>query len=426
MGAHDRIPDGWRTLLVVAVVFVVVAAPVALGAAMMTTEVSAQGASDDNRPTSFVYSAKFLCGTVEGPDSAGAVAEPPVKPGNYATDIDIHNFQNETVELAVTVTTDQFRRSGETQTLRIGPDSSTQLSCRDLVELLGREIASRSFVKGFVEVETETEVEIAAVYTSKSVETRRESPDVGTTVDLRTGVEEDTQDPLANGTVEDDWFITADPLLDTPRDAIVVNTSIQDVRDAYPNGHDRAPDDSRLISVNEEARPRPLSAERLNTTYVRDFTLPENAKNPMMNLIVAPDDLARIYLNGEKIGETGGQATFQVTDGFEAGENRLAIEVQDGGVVGSLGVAGNVTADAAGSVGTGTGMSTDVTYIEPHVVREAPGGGNGNGGGDDDGPSGGHGNNNTNGVPLQPLAAGSVAGVLGVTLAIPAVRRRRN
>src|SRR5712691_5839114 len=36
------------------------------------------------------YATKFVCGT-EPPNPAGTVGEPPVKPGNYATDINIHN-----------------------------------------------------------------------------------------------------------------------------------------------------------------------------------------------------------------------------------------------------------------------------------------------------------------------------------------------
>jgi hypothetical protein len=44
----------------------------------------------------YIYSAKFVCGSIPGSGDAAAFEEPPVKPGNYATAINIQNVTSDT------------------------------------------------------------------------------------------------------------------------------------------------------------------------------------------------------------------------------------------------------------------------------------------------------------------------------------------
>jgi hypothetical protein len=111
----------------------------------------------------FIYSIKFLCG--KGTDSFG------VKPANYATAINIHNFLDEEVLLRkkvviahredepVGIVTEYFE-------LSLGPNKAVEVDCIDIYGLLGG--VTSAFIKGFVVIESSKPLNIVAVYTVES------------------------------------------------------------------------------------------------------------------------------------------------------------------------------------------------------------------------------------------------------------------
>ena len=123
----------------------------------------------------FVYSVKFLCGlqTLAG----SPPNEPPVKPGNYATAVNIHNFhaQSEAVfaKKAVQALPQHSPVRGKIGNLcleALPPNGAMEVDCTDIVKLLGfpAGTAPPPFIKGFVEVVSPVELSVVGVYTSQT------------------------------------------------------------------------------------------------------------------------------------------------------------------------------------------------------------------------------------------------------------------
>ena len=78
----------WSPLVVVSIALVVLAGiPVFVSQRAQATSIEQQ-----TTPTYFNYSVKFVCGTLTSSTAFQERGEPPVKPGNYATEINIHNY----------------------------------------------------------------------------------------------------------------------------------------------------------------------------------------------------------------------------------------------------------------------------------------------------------------------------------------------
>lgn len=132
------------------------------------------------------YATKFVCGT-ETPNPAGVVGEPPVKPGNYATDINIHNYnyQNEVLFKKVIILVGDnlpaaggpfVRREPDTAgpgkflTLTLPPDFATMDDCVALTKLAqdsGVPGSSGSFMMGYLVVLSRLDIDVDAVYTAE-------------------------------------------------------------------------------------------------------------------------------------------------------------------------------------------------------------------------------------------------------------------
>ena len=128
--------------------------PAALSAERVQAHYDAQFADDEL----YQYAAKFVCGR---PDR-GVLA-----PGTYFTAVNVHNPSRSTVELAAKVAValpglkpgpvSQFRKA------RLGSDEALEIDCAD-----ARAIAEigDEFLKGFVVIESESELDVVAVYTA--------------------------------------------------------------------------------------------------------------------------------------------------------------------------------------------------------------------------------------------------------------------
>lgn len=118
-------------------------------------------------PKVAVYSVKFLCGFQSPLNTTGPI-EPPVKPGNYATAINIHNFHTFPVTIckkAVLAPCEECLQTGhpcvgqeqclidvgKPQLLGLSADFAVEVDCHDIVSLLGP-VPLPSFIKGFVEI----------------------------------------------------------------------------------------------------------------------------------------------------------------------------------------------------------------------------------------------------------------------------------
>jgi hypothetical protein len=142
-------------------------------------------------PSTEVFSAKFLCGTITPVLSAsGAVISPqlgnPLVPGTYLTAINIHNPNFTPITLrkkAVVTTPERQQKPGEIGALVtevLNPDAGMEVDCVDILQLLKLVSTSQdpwvylnqNFIKGFVVIQTtgSTPLDVVGVYTLKNVE----------------------------------------------------------------------------------------------------------------------------------------------------------------------------------------------------------------------------------------------------------------
>jgi hypothetical protein len=123
-------------------------------------------------PQQFVYSVKFLCGIQPNGVSAPPL-EPSVKPGNYATAINIHNFHQKLdvsfcKKAVVALPEDQPPATpGRFVNLLLGPDRAVEVDCSDIAKLLQSGAVLPPFIKGFVEVRSPQQLNVVAVYTAQ-------------------------------------------------------------------------------------------------------------------------------------------------------------------------------------------------------------------------------------------------------------------
>jgi Concanavalin A-like lectin/glucanases superfamily len=127
-------------------------------AALSAERILAHYKSQFAERVTFQYAVKFVCGK-----SPGEV----VAPGVYFTAINVHNPTYTTIRFRVKVavalpglvpgTVSRFHHA------RLGPDEALEIDCPDIFKLLE---ANADFLKGFVVIESEVELDVVAVYTA--------------------------------------------------------------------------------------------------------------------------------------------------------------------------------------------------------------------------------------------------------------------
>jgi hypothetical protein len=119
------------------------------------------------RKASFQYAAKFVCGKGDGRV---------VAPGVYFTAINVHNPADEAAvfrkKVAIALPGEKPGPVSRFFDARLGPDEAFEIDCPDIL----RHAATRGeFLKGFVVIETDVELDVVAVYTaagaSRQIET---------------------------------------------------------------------------------------------------------------------------------------------------------------------------------------------------------------------------------------------------------------
>ena len=123
----------------------------------------------------FLYSVKFICGLEQPPTNLHPPQEPPVKPGNYATAVNVHNFGPTNLCVAKKAVV-AFPESQPGQLIspfisfKLVPDGAFEIDCTDIVSLL-RVPTLPPFIKGFVEIQSSVQLNVQAVYTSQTCHT---------------------------------------------------------------------------------------------------------------------------------------------------------------------------------------------------------------------------------------------------------------
>jgi hypothetical protein len=118
-----------------------------------------------------IYSVKFVCGQ-QAPDPLSF--EPPVKPGNYATAVNVHNYHNSQqvpIRKKAVIALPEDQPPGQISQfvgLVLKPDQALEIDCQDISHLLtaaGTKLPQ--FIKGFVEVISPLPLSVTGVYTAQ-------------------------------------------------------------------------------------------------------------------------------------------------------------------------------------------------------------------------------------------------------------------
>jgi hypothetical protein len=160
-----------KRYLILALLVVGLAAPFGQAQAQAATPTPTPKPSATPTPVRrvFLYSVKFLCGLEPAPTNLKPPQEPPVKPGNYATAINVHNFGLTTQCMAkkVTVAFPEFQPTqliSQFRVVKLPPDGSFEIDCTDIASFFPGGLPS--FVEGFVEIQSSAQLNVQAAYTS--------------------------------------------------------------------------------------------------------------------------------------------------------------------------------------------------------------------------------------------------------------------
>jgi hypothetical protein len=293
-------------------------------------DMSSAGCQCSERPcactTEFEYAVKVVCGTVTPSPTA---VPTPVAPGRYWTAINIHNpdkCRNATFRWKVVVAptlnqtpaaTPQFQRP---RTLR--PDEAVEIDCQNVIGAIS---PPPPFIKGYVVVESNVELDVVAVYTAAQSSTAPLNTFHTERVQPRcVPVCEDLVLPLHTGIA--DWQTVAP----APTGPVVILSGLNSNWAPAPFGSSWV---SQLASDSSTATPTPpLRIYRLCFDLCFGFQPPAQ-----LQIQGLADDSAQVFLNGGSIGTISGFSTpttinvtsamLQGPNGLQAGNNCFEVRV---------------------------------------------------------------------------------------------------
>ena len=121
------------------------------------------------RHTEFQYAVKVVCGAVDCCDGGGSDGATPVAPGRYWTAINIHNPEKcrdaqfrWKVAIAEPIDSERSPLITGFRALVLGPDAALEIDCDHIVRTLP--VGTGGFVKGYVVIESDVELDVVAVY----------------------------------------------------------------------------------------------------------------------------------------------------------------------------------------------------------------------------------------------------------------------
>jgi hypothetical protein len=105
----------------------------------------------------FEYAVKFVC---------GKSVLPVVAPGAYYTAINVHNPNSNAIafrkKISIALPSEKAGRVTQFFEAKLGPDEALEIDCPDIL----RHSESRGFLKGFVVIESDLELDVVGVYTT--------------------------------------------------------------------------------------------------------------------------------------------------------------------------------------------------------------------------------------------------------------------
>jgi hypothetical protein len=142
--------------------------PLTAAVACAALVLSAGGAGSQPQPvpppTGFEYAVKLICGAAipaKGQPDPGVVAH-----GVYYTAINVHNPGKEPVEfvkkIAQALPGEKAGRVSRFFSASLKPDEALEIDCPDILKLFD----AGGFVKGFVVIQSKSELDVVAVYTA--------------------------------------------------------------------------------------------------------------------------------------------------------------------------------------------------------------------------------------------------------------------
>lgn len=146
-----------------------------VGGVTLASETSAQGRQPPEK-NRFVYSVKFICGSIETAEAPrdSFDVEPPAKPANYATAINVHNLGNENVEFTIQATVSGIEPVdtpdnpiSDEETRELEANQSLEIDCPEIADLFDPTVQGSRFVTGFVRIESPALLEVVGVYTNE-------------------------------------------------------------------------------------------------------------------------------------------------------------------------------------------------------------------------------------------------------------------
>jgi hypothetical protein len=98
--------------------------------------------SANSTPNSFIYNAKFVCGSIRGDEG-------PLRPGHYDTDISVYNKQNYPITL---IWNTVFNNSNSSNSMlnTVNPKQSIGLVCKDIKQIANLNPQDTDLLEGFV------------------------------------------------------------------------------------------------------------------------------------------------------------------------------------------------------------------------------------------------------------------------------------
>jgi len=120
-------------------------------------------------PQGFQYAVKFVCGR----SVPNAQVTPPVAPGFYFTAINVHNPNPGPIEFrkkfAQALPNQKAGRVSRLFPAALKEDEAFEVDCPEISR--GLDVRPGTFVKGFVVLQTEREIDVVAVYTTAAAAT---------------------------------------------------------------------------------------------------------------------------------------------------------------------------------------------------------------------------------------------------------------
>lgn len=110
-----------------------------------------------------IYSVKFVCGQQHPVAGITAPAEPPVKPGNYATVINVEGLSDSDASNPTLISV-AGGTNGAGPSLVLGTLVTKDITCADIAAALK---TTATFITGFVNIKALVPVVVTAVYTSQ-------------------------------------------------------------------------------------------------------------------------------------------------------------------------------------------------------------------------------------------------------------------